>query len=69
MKTTTITYASYDDASTIRALLWEPDHEAAPSGPRGLVQLVHGMSEHVERYAVFPSICAAGVLRCAPTTI
>lgn len=66
MKTTTITYASYDDTSTIRALLWEPDHEAAPSGPRGLVQLVHGMSEHVERYAGFAEyLCGRGFAVCA----
>ena len=54
MKTTTITYASRDNASTVRALMWEPD-EVASGGeaPRGLIQLVHGMSEHVDRYAGF----------------
>ena len=40
MKTTTITYASRDNASTVRALMWEPD-EVASGGeaPRGLVQI------------------------------
>lgn len=66
MKTTTITYASHDGASTVRALLWEPDGAAAPSFPRGLVQLVHGMSEHVERYAGFAEyLCDRGFAVCA----
>lgn len=63
MKTTTITYASHDGASTIRALLWEP---SAPEPPRGIVQIVHGMSEHIERYAGFAEyLCGAGYAVCA----
>lgn len=66
MKTTTITYASHDGASTIRALLWEPDRVGAAERPRGLVQLVHGMSEHVERYAGFAEhLCSEGYVVCA----
>lgn len=66
MKTTTITYASHDGESTIRALLWEPDRDGAPVRPRGLVQLVHGMSEHVERYAGFAEyLCGRGFVVCA----
>lgn len=67
MKTTTITYASRDNASTVRALMWEPD-EVASGGeaPRGLVQIVHGMSEHVERYEGFASfLCEQGFAVCA----
>lgn len=67
MKTTTITYASHDNASTVRALMWEPD-EVASGGeaPRGLVQIVHGMSEHVERYEGFASfLCEQGFAVCA----
>lgn len=52
MNTETITYASKDGSSTIRALLWTPS-EGFGAAPRGIVQLVHGMSEHVERYAPF----------------
>ena len=45
MKTTTLTYESRDAASTVHALMWEPD-EVASGGeaPRGLMQIVHGMS-------------------------
>lgn len=67
MKTTTITYASRDNASTVRAIMWEPD-EVASGGeaPRGLVQIVHGMSEHVERYEGFASfLCEQGFAVCA----
>lgn len=67
MKTTTLTYASRDNASTVHALLWEPD-EVASGGeaPRGLVQIVHGMSEHVGRYAGFASfLCEQGFAVCA----
>lgn len=67
MKTTTLNYASRDGESTICALVWEPD-EVASGGeaPRGLIQLVHGMSEHVERYAGFASfLCEQGFVVCA----
>lgn len=64
MNTETITYASKDGTSTIRALLWTP--EVSESAPRGIVQLVHGMSEHVERYAGFAEVlCNAGFVVCA----
>lgn len=67
MKTTTITYASRDNTSTVRALMWEPD-EVASGGeaPRGLIQIVHGMSEHVERYEGFALfLCDQGFAVCA----
>lgn len=57
MNTETITYPSQDGTSTIRALLWTPDRGPARP-PRGIVQLVHGMSEHVERYAGFAEFLA-----------
>lgn len=67
MKTTTITYASRDTASTVRALMWEPDQVASGGeAPRGLVQIVHGMSEHVGRYVGFASfLCEQGFAVCA----
>ena len=66
MKTTTITYASHDGRSTIRALLWEPDAPNDRAPLRGLVQLVHGMSEHVERYEEFAAfLCGQGYAVCA----
>ena len=67
MDVTTLTYPSADGTSTVRALLWQPDAVAAGSQiPRGLVQLVHGMSEHVERYAGFAAfLCEHGFAVCA----
>ena len=67
MKTTALPYPSADGASTVRAWLWEPDGNAeAPAARRGLVQIIHGMSEHAERYAsCAEALCAAGYLVCA----
>lgn len=67
MYTKTITYPSRDGASTIHALQWEPDAvHAGDTPPRGVVQIVHGMSEHVERYTPFASyLCKKGFAVCA----
>lgn len=65
MRTETLTYPSADGCSTVRALVWAPASSGS-AAPRGVVQLVHGMSEHVERYAPFAeALCAAGYLVCA----
>lgn len=67
MRTTSLNYPSADGVSTVRALLWEPEPpSAAVRPPRGLVQIVHGMSEHVERYAGFAAfLCEHGFAVCA----
>lgn len=67
MLTTTLTYASHDGCSTIHALLWEPSSASKPDfSPRAVVQLVHGMSEHVERYTGFAEwLCDRGYVVCA----
>lgn len=67
MQTTTLSYPSHDNASTIRALAWEPDDAARPDfSPRAVVQIVHGMSEHVERYAPFAEfLVGRGFVVCA----
>lgn len=67
MQTTTISYPSHDNASAIRALVWEPDDAARPDfSPRAIVQIVHGMSEHVERYAPFAEfLVGRGFVVCA----
>lgn len=67
MNTTTLTYPSRDGQSTVHALLWEPAAVAAGGeAPRGLIQLVHGMSEHVERYEGFAAyLCEQGFAVCA----
>lgn len=56
----TITFPSADGASQIRALVWWPafcnpqaqgqEKAAQEAKLRGIVQIVHGMVEHVERY-------------------
>lgn len=46
-----VTFASSDGASTIRARVWWPEGDGG--GPRGVVQVVHGMAEHVGRYDEF----------------
>lgn len=64
METVELHYESHDGISDIRALLWKPD--AASDAPRGIVQIVHGMSEHVERYAPFASfLVSRGFVVCA----
>lgn len=67
MQTTTLSYPSHDNTSTIRALVWEPDDAARPDfSPRAVVQIVHGMSEHVERYAPFAEfLVGRGFVVCA----
>lgn len=67
MQTATLSYPSHDNASTIRALVWEPDDAARPDfTPRAVVQIVHGMSEHVERYAPFAEfLVGRGFVVCA----
>ncbi len=45
-------FPSWDDRSTIHAIVWLPA-DGLPARPRGIVQLIHGMSEHIERYDTF----------------
>lgn len=58
----TFTFTSSDRTSTIRAYAWWPDG-VDPAGteqvsPRGAVQLVHGMAEHITRYDAFARVLA-----------
>lgn len=50
---TSLSYPSADGRSTIAAKLWMPQGQ-----PRGIVQLVHGMCEHIERYDEFARFLA-----------
>lgn len=52
-----VTFPSADGSSTIHARFWAP---AGPGGasPRAVVQVVHGMSEHVRRYDDFARFLA-----------
>ena len=58
MSRTEFFYASADGKTQIRALKWQPEGEA-----RQILQICHGMVEHIERYDAFASYCAGkGIL-------
>ena len=59
---TVITYPSHDKTSSIHALLW--DREGVR--PHGIIQIVHGASEHCERYRSFAGFLVdRGFVVCA----
>ena len=63
MASSTFTYPS-EDGAQITAYRWDP-----PGAPRAVVQLTHGMGEHVQRYEhVARALTEAGyvVLRAGP---
>ena len=47
---TTFAVTSTDNTTTLRGICWE---NPATATPRGIVQLLHGMAEHIERYDEF----------------
>ena len=51
-------FPSADGRSTIRALVWWPAL-AAGARPRGVVQVIHGMAEHMERYDALARLFAS----------
>lgn len=66
----TLEFPSSDGRSTIHARAWWPPELAAPKDggrvrPRAVLQLVHGMAEHISRYDDFACTMALhGVLVC-----
>lgn len=48
-----VSFASADGTSTIHASIWWPADPALRKRPLGVVQVVHGMSEHIGRYDEF----------------
>ena len=65
VKTGRIGYSSSDGKTQIRALTWEPEKNPGIA-PAGIVQIVHGMSEHVERYDEFARyLVSRGYIVCA----
>ncbi len=59
---TEFTFDSADGASAVHAVLWVPTAMERAAGaadvpgcfrPRGVVQLIHGMAEHIDRYDDF----------------
>lgn len=53
----TLGFSSKDGKSQIKGLMWQPAGTTA-SSPRGIVQIVHGMSEHIGRYDEFARFLA-----------
>ena len=53
-----LSFPSADGTSTIHARIWWPAPPERRQAPRGVVQLVHGMSEHVGRYDAFARFLA-----------
>lgn len=53
----TLGFSSKDGKSQIKGLMWQPAGTTV-SSPRGIVQIVHGMSEHVGRYDEFACFLA-----------
>lgn len=69
---TTLTFDSSDRVSRIRAYVWWPQGIAPREGtpadkasPAGVVQIVHGMAEHISRYDAFArTLAQAGYIVC-----
>ena len=62
-----LSYPSKDGSTTIRARLWAPAApDGAPVAPRAIVQIVHGMCEHMGRYDEFARfLVEQGFVVCA----
>jgi len=58
VKVERIEFASSDGTSTIKGWVWQPSEDPLAS-VRGVVQLVHGMAEHIERYDEFARFLAS----------
>lgn len=53
-----VDYPSWDDASTIHGTIWYPPGYPEVA-PRAVVQLIHGMAEHIGRYDDFARFLAS----------
>lgn len=58
-------YPSVDGATSVQAVFWVNDRIRAGEAPRAVVQLIHGMGEHIGRYERFAAYLATqGYLVC-----
>ena len=66
---TSVGFKSHDGNTQIKGLIWSPERSkarSAASSPKGIVQIVHGMSEHIGRYDDFARFLAShGYVVCA----
>ena len=56
---TEFTFCSADGKTEIHAVRWEPEGK-----PTGILQITHGMAEHIERYADFAEYVAGKGMLC-----
>jgi len=62
---TKLGFLSFDGVTQIKALMWSPS-AGKSSTPRGIIQIAHGMEEHIGRYAAFADYLASlGYVVCA----
>lgn len=52
---TALGFLSADGSTSVRGALWQPADVPGGARPRGIVQLIHGMAEHIDRYDAFAS--------------
>lgn len=50
--TSSLGYLSHDGKTHIKARIWLPE-KASSFSPKGIIQIVHGMAEHIDRYDDF----------------
>lgn len=61
-------FLSKDGSSQVKGMIWKPNAKGSSSAAkaRGIIQIVHGMSEHIGRYDDFARYLArAGFVVCA----
>lgn len=56
---TALGFLSADGSTPVRGVLWQPADVPGGARPRGIVQLIHGMAEHIDRYDGFAAFLAA----------
>ncbi len=66
---TSVGFKSHDGKTQVKGLVWSPERPKAAgrqASPRGIVQIVHGMAEHIGRYDDCARFLAAhGYVVCA----
>lgn len=64
VKVVKLGFSSHDGKTQIKALLWSP--ETVTTNPKGIIQITHGMEEHIGRYAEFADhLASKGFVVCA----
>ena len=70
IETTTSEFPSFDQATSIQAIFWFNPTWSAQNPPRGVIQLIHGMGEHIGRYDHFARwLAVQGFLVCGHDSV